>query len=49
MLQVRPPTFYQKCRDQEWYIQQLQSLNTQYQAQIADLKSQLPASLPSRS
>ena len=48
-MQVRPPTFYQKCRDQEWYIQQLQSLNTQYQAQIADLKSQLPASLPSTS
>jgi len=47
--QVRPPTFYQKCRDQEWYIHQLQGLTAQYQTQIVELKSQLPASLPSPS
>ena len=47
--QVRPPTFYQKCRDQEWYITQLQGLTAQYSAQIAELKSHLPASLPSSS
>merc|ERR1719341_1094500 len=44
--QVRPPTFYQKCRDQQWYIHQLQSLTAQYTAQIADLKSHLPSPLP---
>jgi len=43
--QVRPPTFYQKCRDQQWYIHQLQSLTAQYTAQIADLKSHLPSPL----
>merc|ERR1719186_463814 len=40
--QVRPPTFFQKCRDQQWYIHQLQSLTAQYTSQIADLKSHLP-------
>jgi len=44
--QVRPPTFYQKCRDQQWYIHQLQSLTAQYTSQIADLKSNLPSPLP---
>ena len=38
--QVRPPTFYQKCRDQQWYIHQLQTLTSQYTAQIAELKGQ---------
>jgi len=47
--QVRPPTFYQKCRDQEWYIQQLTGLSAQYQAQIAELKSQLPVPPPTTS
>ena len=36
--QVRPPTFYQKCRDQQWFIHQLQVLNAQHVAQIAELK-----------
>ncbi|WAR02611.1 TRI37-like protein [Mya arenaria] len=36
--QVRPPTFFQKCRDQQWYINQLESSNTQYQMQNNDLK-----------
>lgn len=44
--QVRAPTFYQKCRDQQWYIHQLQSLTAQYTSQIAELKSHLPSSLP---
>ncbi|OQR68337.1 E3 ubiquitin-protein ligase TRIM37-like [Tropilaelaps mercedesae] len=33
--QVRPPSFFQKCRDQQWYISQLEQLHTQ---QIRDLK-----------
>merc|ERR1719347_1844382 len=41
--QVRPPTFYQKCRDQQWYIHQLQTLTAQYTQQIAELKSHHPA------
>merc|ERR1719427_995519 len=44
--QVRPPTFFQKCRDQQWYIHQLQSLTAQYTSQISELKSHLPSPLP---
>jgi len=44
--QVRPPTFYQKCRDQQWYIHHLQSLTSQYTTQLAELKSRVPSSLP---
>merc|ERR1719427_780272 len=44
--QVRPPTFYQKCRDQQWYIHQLQTLTAQYTQQIAELKSHHPAQQP---
>ena len=36
--QVRPPTFYQKCRDQQWFIHQLQVINAQQVAQISELK-----------
>ncbi|KAL5017120.1 hypothetical protein ScPMuIL_006709 [Solemya velum] len=39
--QVRPPTFYQKCRDQQWYINQLESAQSQYSTQISDLKERL--------
>ncbi|KAK7087602.1 E3 ubiquitin-protein ligase TRIM37-like isoform X2 [Littorina saxatilis] len=39
--QVRPPTFYQKSRDQQWYIGQLEAANTQYIQQINDLKERL--------
>ena len=39
--QVRPPTFYQKCRDQQWYINQLESTHTQLINQITDLKEVL--------
>ncbi|XP_018013236.1 uncharacterized protein LOC108670287 isoform X2 [Hyalella azteca] len=34
--QVRPPTFFQKCRDQQWYIHQLQR-------QLSSSKERLPA------
>ncbi|KAL3856760.1 hypothetical protein ACJMK2_011480 [Sinanodonta woodiana] len=39
--QVRPPTFYQKCRDQQWYIHQLEAAQSQYIAQVNDLKERL--------
>merc|ERR550519_2112674 len=44
--QVRAPTFYQKCRDQQWYISQLKALNAQQTAQLNELKSHLPSPLP---
>merc|ERR1719430_1542016 len=40
--QVRPPTYYQKCRDQQWHIGQLGALTSQYSAQISELKARLP-------
>ncbi|XP_014214226.1 uncharacterized protein LOC106643567 [Copidosoma floridanum] len=39
--QVRPPTFYQRCRDQQWYISQLLTVQNQYAAQINELKERL--------
>lgn len=36
--QVRPPTFYQRCRDQQWYISQLLTVQNQYVTQINELK-----------
>lgn len=36
--QVRPPTFYQRCRDQQWYISQLVTVQNQYATQINELK-----------
>lgn len=39
--QVRPPTFFQRCRDQQWYINQLQTVQMQYVAQINELKERL--------
>ena len=38
---VRAPTFFQQCRDQQWYIHQLQALQAGYSSQIADIKEQL--------
>ena len=38
---VRAPTFFQQCRDQQWYIHQLQALQAGYSSQIADIKGQL--------
>ena len=40
--QVRAPTFFQKSRDQQWYIQQLQTLHTQYSTQISELRTRFP-------
>ncbi|XP_069134744.1 E3 ubiquitin-protein ligase TRIM37-like [Argopecten irradians] len=39
--QVRPPTFYQKCRDQQWYINQLESAQAQTTEQINHLKQHI--------
>lgn len=39
--QVRPPTFFQRCRDQQWYINQLLTLENQHIMQINDLKERL--------
>ncbi|XP_066491358.1 E3 ubiquitin-protein ligase TRIM37 isoform X2 [Tiliqua scincoides] len=36
--QVRSPTFFQKCRDQHWYISQLEAAQTSYIQQINNLK-----------
>lgn len=36
--QVRPPTFFQRCRDQHWYISQLLTVQNQYVTQINELK-----------
>ncbi|XP_063963970.1 E3 ubiquitin-protein ligase TRIM37-like isoform X2 [Lytechinus pictus] len=43
--QVRPPTFYQKCRDQQWYINQLETSQRQSVQQISDLKERLAIEL----
>lgn len=39
--QVRPPTFFQRCRDQQWYINQMITVQNQYMAQINELKERL--------
>nr|CAB3267241.1 ZF(Bbox/RING)-2 zinc finger protein [Phallusia mammillata] len=39
--QVRPPTFHQRCRDQQWHIQHLEQQQTQYTEQIRNLKDRL--------
>lgn len=39
--QVRPPTFYQRCRDQQWYISQILTIQNQYMTQINELKERL--------
>ncbi|XP_051902431.1 E3 ubiquitin-protein ligase TRIM37 isoform X2 [Hippocampus zosterae] len=39
--QVRSPTFFQKCRDQYWYISQLESAQSGYVQQINNLKERL--------
>uniref|UniRef100_A0AAR2M0N6 Tripartite motif containing 37 n=1 Tax=Pygocentrus nattereri TaxID=42514 RepID=A0AAR2M0N6_PYGNA len=36
--QVRSPTFFQKCRDQYWYITQLEAAQSSYIQQINNLK-----------
>uniref|UniRef100_A0A8C4QQI0 Tripartite motif containing 37 n=1 Tax=Eptatretus burgeri TaxID=7764 RepID=A0A8C4QQI0_EPTBU len=43
--QVRPPTFYQKCRDQQWHLGQLETSQAVYIQQINDLKERLAIEL----
>ncbi|CAG9759485.1 unnamed protein product [Ceutorhynchus assimilis] len=43
--QVRAPTFYQRCRDQQWYINQLQTVHNQYISQINESKELLAAEI----
>nr|CAI5829570.1 unnamed protein product [Callosobruchus analis] len=43
--QVRAPTFYQRCRDQQWYINQLQTVQHQYINQINESKERLAAEI----
>ena len=43
--QVRSPTFFQKCRDQYWYISQLESAQSGYIQQINNLKEVLCVSV----
>ncbi|KAG8451749.1 hypothetical protein GDO86_003806 [Hymenochirus boettgeri] len=43
--QVRSPTFFQKSRDQHWYISQLEAAQTSYIQQINNLKERLAIEL----
>ncbi|XP_029303576.1 LOW QUALITY PROTEIN: E3 ubiquitin-protein ligase TRIM37-like [Cottoperca gobio] len=43
--QVRSPTFFQKCRDQYWYISQMESAQSGYIQQINNLKERLAIEL----
>ncbi|XP_059005309.1 E3 ubiquitin-protein ligase TRIM37 isoform X8 [Mustela lutreola] len=43
--QVRSPTFFQKCRDQHWYITQLEAAQASYIQQINNLKERLTIEL----
>ena len=38
---MRPPTFYQKCRDQQWHINHLEHQQAQHIEQIRNLKDRL--------
>ncbi|CAH0555816.1 unnamed protein product [Brassicogethes aeneus] len=39
--QVRAPTYFQKSRDQQWYINQLQAIQNRYISQINESKERL--------
>ena len=39
--QVRSPTFFQKCRDQQWYIQHLEATQRNFIAQVNELRERL--------
>lgn len=39
--QVRPSTFFQRCRDQQWYINQLMKKQWHYETEIKQLKDRL--------
>ncbi|CAN7984830.1 unnamed protein product, partial [Ixodes hexagonus] len=43
--EVRPPTFFHKCRDQQWYLAQLQAQQVQLQQQVQQLKERLAAEI----
>ncbi|KAM8813051.1 E3 ubiquitin-protein ligase TRIM37 [Rhynchonycteris naso] len=43
--QVRSPTFFQKCRDQHWYVTQLEAAQASYIQQINNLKERLAIEL----
>ncbi|XP_063059670.1 E3 ubiquitin-protein ligase TRIM37 isoform X3 [Engraulis encrasicolus] len=43
--QVRSPTFFQKCRDQSWYIGQLEAAQSSYLQQIHHLQERLAMQL----
>ncbi|THD18287.1 E3 ubiquitin-protein ligase TRIM37 [Fasciola hepatica] len=43
--QVRAPTYFQKCRDQQWHIAQLEANQGHCFTQLAELKEQLAAQL----
>ncbi|XP_038054769.1 E3 ubiquitin-protein ligase TRIM37-like isoform X2 [Patiria miniata] len=43
--QVRAPTFYQKCRDQQWHINHLEAAQRLYVTQVNDLKERLAIEL----
>jgi tripartite motif-containing protein 37 len=43
--QVRSPTFFQKCRDQQWYIQHLESAQRNFIAQVNELRERLAIEL----
>lgn len=43
--EVRPPTFFHKCRDQQWYLAQLQAQQAQLLQQVQHLKERLAAEM----
>jgi tripartite motif-containing protein 37 len=43
--QVRSPTFFQKCRDQQWYIQHLESSQQNFINQVNELRERLAIEL----
>ena len=43
--QVRSPTFFQKCRDQQWYIQHLESSQNSFINQVNELRERLAIEL----
>ncbi|XP_077511056.1 uncharacterized protein LOC144121622 [Amblyomma americanum] len=43
--EVRPPTFFHKCRDQQWYLAQLQAQQAQLLQQVQQLKERLAAEM----
>jgi len=43
--QVRAPSYYQKCRDQQWHINQMEASHQHYIQQINELKERLAIEL----